>query len=107
PAYATLPQAPLSSALSLHDALPIYEKHAVGERALAMEFAAVRGRVASILESTHGQEVLAHGVREIGGGAIQLVEKLRIRVREVRSEEHTSELQSRADHACGLQLDTK
>src|SRR5690242_11385818 len=72
----------MSSTLSLHDALPIYR-------------AAVAG----------------HGEADLGGGAVAVVgealDEDRDAVRAVRSEEHTSELQSHVNLVCRLLLEKK
>src|SRR2546428_3055945 len=70
--------------LSLHDALPISVREAA-------QVLAVRGGVPALLDDPDGDG--AHV------GAIEVAEK--------RSEEHTSELQSRSDLVCRLLLEKK
>src|SRR3712207_7119694 len=83
--------------LSLHDALPIFDRVAArdGEGAvldLAVEARPVRRR--------HADAVRARGQAE-------RVRPVRLRARAVRSEEHTSELQSRQYLVCRLLLEKK
>src|SRR5207249_5613145 len=93
--------------LSLHDALPISHPHAPDRRTCV-------GRVALTRSTVHIPDVLADpeytwvgseisGLRTLLGVPVLLDEEL-IGVIGIRSEEHTSELQSRFDLVCRLLL---
>src|SRR5437868_11566279 len=89
------------SPLSLHDALPIWEP---APRCDVMLQGYVVGRI-----------VLLHQAVPIGAAEIENVVRILLeereivphRFREIRSEEHTSELQSRFDLVCRLLLEKK
>src|SRR5206468_7163432 len=89
--------------LSLHDALPILVHRHLG--APSEEVGTAQQPVASRVAShgwhgVHGdQEILAEEEIEVGGLEIERVGR--------RSEEHTSELQSRSDLVCRLLLEKK
>src|SRR5690606_41986712 len=98
-------RAPFSAALSLHDALPI---SAGGTRAHAHHNApagvALHAPRGAAQERSGDRGVLhgAAGVSRCTGLARSVVRDLR--VRRLRSEEHTSELQSRENLVCRLLL---
>src|SRR5207247_9719139 len=75
--------------LSLHDALPIYDERGVELGLDALDEGAERLRLA---------------LGDAGGGLVQADDPRRI---QARSEEHTSELQSRVDLVCRLLLEKK
>src|SRR3712207_9240844 len=81
--------------LSLHDALPIYLQLAVE---LLLQLAHLGRRVAAVED----RRVVPLGVLER-----RRDDELRHRVEPVRSEEHTSELQSRQYLVCRLLLEKK
>src|SRR5206468_12303789 len=89
--------------LSLHDALPIFDR-AVGVRHAARIVIDVRRCLAILVLR------LPAGARAGPGGRwprrIDRIEPVVVRV-ELRSEEHTSELQSRSDLVCRLLLEKK
>src|SRR2546428_7435147 len=72
--------------LSLHDALPIYPVYGLAEASLAVSFPQVGAPVRTITLNRHRMNV---------GSPVE------------RSEEHTSELQSRSDLVCRLLLEKK
>src|SRR5206468_11772304 len=85
--------------LSLHDALPIFPEAAQGALALqvrAGEENLVAG--ADAFETRRRVEVERACVARVGAGCLAPV---------ARSEEHTSELQSRSDLVCRLLLEKK
>src|SRR5206468_11931229 len=96
---------PESYTLSLHDALPIFEHlaHLPGPWLLVddEQAAAPGGRPGTdrvvLVEVGHERVTPAIGVPAAG-----IIER-----RQVRSEEHTSELQSRSDLVCRLLLEKK
>src|SRR5438046_8259350 len=94
--YAT-PTAVIST-LSLHDALPIYviSTNAAARRLLGY---GTRGTLPPLSELFHDRTHRAV-MREVLAGAI-------IENRELRSEEHTSELQSLTNLVCRLLLEKK
>src|SRR5206468_12672513 len=102
----TPPHPPHTSILSLHDALPIFARGRMTGRALrggAHEelLAALLFFGERALDERGGDEAFAQELHErVGEGALH-----RLVVR--RSEEHTSELQSRSDLVCRLLLEKK
>src|SRR5438132_12632737 len=72
--------------LSLHDALPIYSSLNNTDQRVTRRLAAIL-RIAEALDHSHRQRVL--------------------KIRSIRSEEHTSELQSHSDLVCRLLLEKK
>src|SRR5438874_9999069 len=76
--------------LSLHDALPIFVEE-ISTRALDVE------KRSRFVERSVEQLVLRHAHAEIAVGVVE----------DGRSEEHTSELQSRRDLVCRLLLEKK
>src|SRR5206468_5339897 len=99
------PAVPSTSTLSLHDALPIYLARFGAD--IALETCCFHGT--STVLGRHVAELLQHPLgerrhREVGGrhGA----DRPRPGPHE-RSEEHTSELQSRSDLVCRLLLEKK
>src|SRR5206468_12425441 len=100
------PTTPAPSTLSLHDALPIFPQRALPK--LARPFVGVGCRHAhstvarSVTVVVDDEGALAAG--SIGVGEDILVHRAG---REYRSEEHTSELQSRSDLVCRLLLEKK
>src|SRR5207247_9570422 len=89
--FLTVTHSPSISTLSLHDALPISAVHA-GEL-----FSVSVGNGEALRRSARGARQL-HRDRE---------ELRHFRLRQKRSEEHTSELQSRVDLVCRLLLEKK
>src|SRR3712207_6862714 len=87
--------------LSLHDALPIFLRARVAELA-AQHLVALE--VARRVEQVRREQLDAAGVEL---GRRQLVEVLVVVRAGVRSEEHTSELQSRQYLVCRLLLEKK
>src|SRR3712207_7523888 len=80
--------------LSLHDALPIYLERARGmERDLAV-----------VAQHLPARQLLHRARRRLGH---RLLEREAVAADEVRSEEHTSELQSRQYLVCRLLLEKK
>src|SRR5690606_40360037 len=96
-----------SYTLSLHDALPIYQ-----DRHVRFEHRRSRPRVCEIIHLLCGKatpcpaECQAHPPGGAGGGAFRAY-RFRVPLHGVRSEEHTSELQSRENLVCRLLLDKK
>src|SRR5690606_41738945 len=88
------------SSLSLHDALPISDEEVAG-----------RARLASELVQDGADLVMdVRELVEVGRGPRQIVAvpaEVRGDERRVRSEEHTSELQSRENLVCRLLLEKK
>src|SRR5437868_11776798 len=88
---------PRIDSLSLHDALPISAQPGVGQRGLPA-LAALGGEAEVVVD---------------GGGAPERLHNVcsrarcRARLQTLRSEEHTSELQSRFDLVCRLLLEKK
>src|SRR5690349_24392891 len=82
--------------LSLHDALPIFEVRARGHHRIAP----LRARPLGHPRARDRTRWVRHGVR-------REPHDVRSRRRAVRSEEHTSELQSRRDLVCRLLLEKK
>src|SRR5206468_12465218 len=80
------------STLSLHDALPIL----MGHQLVALELAEAVG-------GDPGEALVRLRLLEPGARLVQV----RLGLREARSEEHTSELQSRSDLVCRLLLEKK
>src|SRR5207247_3711164 len=86
--------------LSLHDALPILPREAVGH-ILVHAFAA-DGR---LLESGLEERAIACGLDDLRRARTVAVAGGPGKEKAVRSEEHTSELQSRVDLVCRLLLE--
>src|SRR5207248_11451391 len=80
------------STLSLHDALPILERHQVGH---------------DVLAEWSGRQAADAGFRERGVEDRAARLDVERRPRDPRSEEHTSELQSPYDLVCRLLLEKK
>src|SRR5206468_12562936 len=80
--------------LSLHDALPIYRRLHPGRQAQARPL----GSLAVAGQRLHPQEAVRQGAGRLQPGHQR---------QQVRSEEHTSELQSRSDLVCRLLLEKK
>src|SRR5207249_6231092 len=98
--FCHVPPTTLIYTLSLHDALPIYRRGAVGEHLDALDRG--HGNLVDV------DEVLAADrVDAAGGHAPAVDEHQRVEVAKLRSEEHTSELQSRFDLVCRLLLEKK
>src|SRR5206468_12659890 len=97
------PPPPLPSTLSLHDALPIFDHVA----AAALKTA----RRADARQRPHPQaEIRAAGVDEEALENVRVAPQVRASHSAAiieRSEEHTSELQSRSDLVCRLLLEKK
>src|SRR5206468_12904649 len=87
--------------LSLHDALPIYAK--VVENLIA---ARSRNKRSGLADLTSREEQLLAAVAE-GKNNAAIASALHLTEGAVRSEEHTSELQSRSDLVCRLLLEKK
>src|SRR5206468_12225257 len=92
--------------LSLHDALPISLSSAPvgGEGAFCGGNVGLRRALCARLETTSrgsGVEGQSGGGRRVCSGVV------RLGVSQARSEEHTSELQSRSDLVCRLLLEKK
>src|SRR5436309_11824793 len=85
------------STLSLHDALPIFE---IVEALLASQ--PLGGTHSAFGETTAGFRVVAEINR-----VIRRIENNFMHAHDVRSEEHTSELQSRENLVCRLLLEKK
>src|SRR5690606_41693674 len=96
-----------ASILSLHDALPILSALEVQDQVTVRDFALVAQRLEMIrrltqeldryaLELGTDGRMLTLQLHELGGGVEEL--------RQLRSEEHTSELQSRENLVCRLLL---
>src|SRR5690606_41957726 len=88
--------------LSLHDALPIWVRSRPSSRS------APTGAVGMNPTSTAGSRIRSHGVRKgssmiCGDVAVACLRP----IRRQRSEEHTSELQSRENLVCRLLLEKK
>src|SRR5207247_11451435 len=86
--------------LSLHDALPISlltRKLITGERVMLSELVLKKGCV--VPAHHHENEQVSYVIR----GKL----KFEVNGKEIRSEEHTSELQSRVDLVCRLLLEKK
>src|SRR5690606_41205517 len=90
--------------LSLHDALPICLKGAAGNHVPADQLVGQPDRVEQDPDGAGGVEVVIHRPLKRPG---QLIEGLRRFRRRRRSEEHTSELQSREKLVCRLLLEKK
>src|SRR5206468_4934145 len=100
----TTPAPPPTPPLPLHDALPISDANAL-ERLGAAQRIADR----HLLRRRHDQRAvepydLREGQLRVAGPRRQVDEKI---IQLARSEEHTSELQSRSDLVCRLLLETK
>src|SRR5207249_5868845 len=93
--HATSPPAPYT--LSLHDALPILP---VGQ---LRPITVVAGRAVALHFAPNRAPVPAEDAGDRGRGQAALAEQ----AQRVRSEEHTSELQSRFDLVCRLLLEKK
>src|SRR5699024_12415478 len=89
PRYSTVQPTTDNYTLSLHDALPISVQHGLGEREALLD---------------RGQPVLAVAPHGVQGGGEQPAGGPG---GEFRSEEHTSELQSRFELVCRLLLEKK
>src|SRR5204863_7215359 len=92
--------------LSLHDALPIWGSGYTAAPAVTFSAPPAAGITAtgtSTIALTGGDRVLLAGTREGVWRAINPAAN----VRAMRSEEHTSELQSRRDLVCRLLLEKK
>src|SRR5206468_10175295 len=96
--FLTAPAPPDIYTLSLHDALPISRRQGHGRRQRALQ--APRHR-----RDAGPRRRPARGARGAGEG--RHVREARRRGRDPRSEEHTSELQSRSDLVCRLLLEKK
>src|SRR5207247_9606929 len=95
------------STLSLHDALPISTVAGVPRPRLRRRFA---GRVASLGGSLRRARRVSHLLlrRSDVRGDVGCPRRRALRARRIsRSEEHTSELQSRVDLVCRLLLEKK
>src|SRR5206468_7506502 len=102
--HAPAPTAPCT--LSLHDALPISEPVTVLDELAEWDYGDDEGRTtAEIRETRPGWTVWAGG--PAGGETITdvAIRCHRVLRRAERSEEHTSELQSRSDLVCRLLLE--
>src|SRR5262249_62254914 len=93
--FFNLPHPPHSSPLSLHDALPILTYADICTR---------RDRAMSIVQPfpAGGYRFISHQFQYSGGVAAEPA-----RILELRSEEHTSELQSLTNLVCRLLLEKK
>src|SRR5690606_41460040 len=101
--FLTHPAATAIYTLSLHDALPIFEfrSHRRGLAVLLRVFGAIAGGVPVLAERAaplraRRRAALVRAQERFGAGA-----------RQQRSEEHTSELQSRENLVCRLLLEKK
>src|SRR5204862_7711999 len=90
----TAPATPAFYTLSLHDALPIFDR-------------LLGGGAADLGPRTRAQTLGDLGAQLDAMARARLLERLRIGVGDDRSEEHTSELQSRRDLVCRLLLEKK
>src|SRR5690606_40951002 len=100
------PASPSSSTLSLHDALPIY----LGTAISVPVGDATLGRIMNVIGEPIDEAgpIAAEGLREIHQDAPEFAEQnpasevlvTGIKVVDLRSEEHTSELQSRENLVC-------
>src|SRR5690606_41948912 len=99
------PPTPALYTLSLHDALPIWQYPVPGEHdQRGADQRLVRDRVRDLAE--RGDQAVAAGdpaVHEVGAAGHQEYQA----GRDPRSEEHTSELQSRENLVCRLLLEKK
>src|SRR5699024_12772613 len=94
--FLNYPSRPAFSPLSLHDALPIYfTVHIAADAQAGLEILEAQGDNIGVLVSDQ---------RMPGESGVELLKKVR---RHWRSEEHTSELQSRFDLVCRLLLEKK
>src|SRR2546430_14318388 len=97
---------PRSTLFPLHDALPIFQVRA-GSRFETPEMAGITNFLLRTMirgTSRRSATELAEAAEEIGGSldASGEVESAEIRGEALRSEEHTSELQSQSNHVCRL-----
>src|SRR5690606_41579940 len=101
PSFPHDPAPPETYTLSLHDALPISAEAALVGQAGDPHDHPVR--VPAVGEETQGRGLPAQLVL----GVVQVGEVLDLGHRQQRSEEHTSELQSRENLVCRLLLEKK
>src|SRR5699024_12201692 len=100
---------PLSelSLLSLHDALPIFQATQVLTQIQAQMIQVVQAQVAQATQATQVAQVIQLQViqaQKIRKNQLEILNHLLVEVQQLRSEEHTSELQSRFDIVCRLLL---
>src|SRR5206468_12644204 len=100
------PSTALTYALSLHDALPIYRTRAFAKR-FAPQY---KGNMPTMIHAGVYSAVLhylkaAEAAKTDDGPKV--IAKMKEMPTEDRSEEHTSELQSRSDLVCRLLLEKK
>src|SRR5207247_10915430 len=107
PSPVAVPPPPRATPLSLHDALPIC---AVAATVLqVVERDGLVGHAAEMGEHLHAslQDLKAKEVRGVGLMQAFQFEEPKAKPFQQRSEEHTSELQSRVDIVCRLLLEKK
>src|SRR5206468_12257757 len=105
--YLFIPHAPTAFyPLSLHDALPIFRDPAEGIGLLAAREEGLRSRRARRDEPTLDLDRAVAGTGPAAADAVEAEAALGI-APGLRSEEHTSELQSRSDLVCRLLLEKK
>src|SRR5207247_7612750 len=104
----TLPSSPPTHSylLSLHDALPIFDRCSQPRSCARQPLRSPARRMVSLPESRHGARsppAVSHsGIKQASNGQPSERESLN---GQLRSEEHTSELQSRVDLVCRLLLE--
>src|SRR5690606_39337508 len=101
----TAPATPASYTLSLHDALPIFDDTNQGENAWPKRFVLVADELSATTLAELPQDRLAGIV--VRDGAANSHAAIMVRALGIRSEEHTSELQSRENLVCRLLLEKK
>src|SRR5206468_11357607 len=100
--FYTYPPPPEISPLSLHDALPIYSATLALRTQQILAYETGVARVADPLGGSYYVEALTD---QVEARVVEIMEDLERRGG--RSEEHTSELQSRSDLVCRLLLEKK
>src|SRR5206468_6165506 len=98
------PARPSPSPLSLHDALPIYLAASFLDELRELAHRVLRLRDRHAVAGDHDHELC---IGELNGGIFHPDRANRESRRGLRSEEHTSELQSRSDLVCRLLLEKK
>src|SRR5206468_10726217 len=104
---ATVASTPSATALSLHDALPISRIDLVGDPVEPRHHARREAEV-GVAGRVRRAELDALGpLRQAAGARVRGADQPRQQPAQPRSEEHTSELQSRSDIVCSLLLEKK
>src|SRR5699024_12579746 len=93
--------------LSLHDALPIYFAFNLLEHCQTEFRLCINGNGPEILQVILGIDLEFNAILKVHQINLYIFRTIRMALNSRRSEEHTSELQSRFDLVCRLLLETK